>query len=137
MTNAKTMLENHPAKISADINSLADCIDECFHCSMTCNICADECLGEQNVMELQRCIRLNLTCADICLTTGKALSRISDRDWPLYRLQLESCITACRMCAEECGRHSRHHEHCRLCAESCRRCEEACVGLMRSMPVAA
>jgi hypothetical protein len=39
---------------------------------------------------------------------------------------LDACDEACRLCAEECGKHAQAMEHCRICAEACRRCAAAC-----------
>jgi hypothetical protein len=35
---------------------------------------------------------------------------------------LDVCATACRLCGEECERHSSRHEHCRISVDSCRSC---------------
>ena len=34
--------------------------------AQVCTACADACLGEDDVGELTRCIRLDLDCADLC-----------------------------------------------------------------------
>jgi hypothetical protein len=82
------------------------------------------------VVDLRRCIRLNLDCAEICAATGAVLSRQTMPDTSLIRAQLAACAEACRVCAEECERHAEMHEHCRVCAECCRRCEKACRALV-------
>ncbi len=82
------------------------------------------------VKELSRCIRLNLDCADICETTGRALSRQVGTDASVLRAFVQTCAEACRACGEECERHAEMHEHCRVCAEACRRCEQACNDLV-------
>jgi hypothetical protein len=48
-------------------------------------------------------------------------------------LQLQACAQACRSCADECGRHAKHMEHCRICAEACRRCAEACDAMVAAL----
>jgi len=58
------VIDAHPQPTRLDRDSLLRSIDECFDCSATCTSCADACLGEQNVQELVRCIRLNHDCAD-------------------------------------------------------------------------
>jgi len=133
----KPMFESQPQEMRMDMNAVAIGIDAAYDCAVTCAICADACLGEDNVKELVTCIRLNQECADVCEVTGRIMARYTDRDWALKRMQVESCIIACRMCAEECERHSRHHEHCRICAESCRNCERICTEMLRSVPVTA
>ena len=76
-----------------------------------------------------RCIRLCLD-ADVCIATGRMVSRQTDYEPETARAEVESCRQSCSTCAEECERHAQHHEHCRLCAESCRRCEAACTALL-------
>jgi hypothetical protein len=46
---------------------------------------------------------------------------------------LHACAAACRLCADECEKHAKMHEHCRICAESCRRCVSACEEAGRGM----
>lgn len=126
MAHIAEMLRTHPRASSANIPGLRECLEACYDCAQSCSSCADACLGEESVQELVRCIRLNLDCAEICLTTGDIMARLTEPDMALLRKQLEACIEACRVCGEECERHAQMHEHCRLCAEACRRCEQAC-----------
>lgn len=128
------ILKTHPQKPALESSVLMECIRECLACEQTCVSCADACLGEQNVTELRRCIRLNLDCADICNVTGRMLSRQQEPDLELLRQQVQLLALSCRKCAVECDRHAAHHEHCRVCAEACRRCEEACNRLVQSLP---
>lgn len=83
--------------------------------------------------ELRKCIRTCLDCADICLTTGKVLSRHTGYDANLTRVVLQACAAACRACGDECDQHAGMHEHCRICAEACRRCEQACTALLSGL----
>jgi hypothetical protein len=130
---ANEMLETHPWPGHVDRRVLAECIEECFACAQACTACADACLSEDGVSELQKCIRLNLDCADICDATGRVVTRRTEYDAPTSKAQLQSCQEVCRTCAEECERHTEHHEHCRICAEACRRCERACAQLIDAM----
>jgi hypothetical protein len=130
---AEPMLEAHPWPGHVDRDALARCIEACFECSQTCTSCADACLSEEQVVELRKCIRLNLDCADICEVTGRVLSRQTEYDAPTSKAQLQTCQEACATCAEECERHAERHEHCRVCAEACRRCEGACRELLDAM----
>ncbi|MGP4112253.1 four-helix bundle copper-binding protein [Streptomyces sp. 4N509B] len=133
-TAVKDMLETYPADLGGvDRGTLARCIEECFSCAQACTACADACLSEEAVSELTKCVRTNLDCADVCATTGRALSRHTGYDANLTRALLQACAQACKACAEECERHAAHHEHCRVCAEACRRCEQACQELFRSL----
>jgi hypothetical protein len=58
------ILKAHPSP-APDADTLARCVEECFVCAQSCTACADACLGEPDVADLTRCIRLNLDCADI------------------------------------------------------------------------
>jgi hypothetical protein len=51
----------------------------------------------------------------------------------VLRGAIELCALACQLCAEECDKHARHHQHCRICAEECRRCYQACVSALRTV----
>ena len=99
---------------------------ECFDRAATCTSCADACLGEQDVQELLRCIRINHDCADACATTGRILTRQTAPDVGVLRAAIQACAAACRACGEECEWHAEHHEHCRVCSRACGRCEQAC-----------
>lgn len=134
------MLTTHPKKPSLGEMGISDvfsCIRACFDCADACTVCADACLGEQMIQELVRCIRLNQDCADVCEATGKILTRQTEPSPTLTRSQLEACIIACRLCAEECEKHAQRHEHCRICAEACRRCEEECLRVLEKLPATA
>lgn len=135
MSHVQQMLDSHPRGSGVDGGALATCIEACFECAQTCTACADACLGEQGHLEhLVRCIRLNLDCADVCDTTGRVLSRLTEPEPALLQAQLRACAVACRACGEECERHAEGMgmEHCRVCAEACRRCAEACDRLLQA-----
>jgi hypothetical protein len=75
-------------------------------------------------------IRLYLDCADVCTVTAAVLSRQAEHDPIVTESLLGVCAAACRSCGDECERHARMHEHCRVRAEACRRCEQACRELL-------
>jgi hypothetical protein len=127
------LIESSPAKVDLDHATLAACVEACFACGQACTACADACLSEEHVAALRKCIRTDLDCADVCLATGKVLSRHTAYDAALTRAVLQACAQACRICGDECAQHAEMHEHCRICAEACRRCEEACTALLQSM----
>ncbi|GAA5534305.1 four-helix bundle copper-binding protein [Deinococcus aluminii] len=135
--DVQAMLQTHPQPQTLfDQGALAECIAACFDCAQTCTSCADACLGEQgHLTHLVHCIRLNLDCADVCGTTGRVLSRLTQPDQNVLRAQLQACVAACRACGDECERHARdmNMQHCAVCAESCRRCEQACQNLLGSV----
>lgn len=123
------MLATHPGGTRSNQSALVECIEACFDCAQACVACADACLGERDTGELARCIRLNQDCADLCTATGRVLSRQTASDPTLIQAMVQTCAIACRACAEECGRHAPHMEHCRICEEACRQCERACRSL--------
>ena len=83
--------------------------------------------------EMVRCIRLCLDCADVCEATGRIVTRQTQPDLRLIRAIVEPCATACFACAEECERHTAHHEPCRACAEVCRSCKKVCDDLLATI----
>jgi hypothetical protein len=129
----REMIEHHPQPPSLDLDVLLRCIEECLDCAATCTSCADACLGEEDVQELIRCIRLSLDCADSCDAASRILIRQTEPDLGVVRAAIQACAVACRACGDECDRHARHHEHCRICAEACRRCEQACDDLIAAI----
>jgi hypothetical protein len=135
MQTIEQMMSTTPNKPAADKNDLADCVDACVACELACIACADACLGEEHVAMLRKCIRLNLDCADICVTTGRLLSRLFETDADILRAQLEACARACASCGTECHRHGSMHAHCKVCGAACVRCEEACRKVLQELKV--
>jgi Domain of Unknown Function (DUF326) len=133
MSYAKQLLDTYPRTFNVDAGVLAATIDALGDCAQACTACADDCLSEQDVQELVKCIRLNLDCADVCVATARVASRQTEYDANVTRPLLEACASACKSCGDECERHARRHEHCRICAEACRRCERACRDLLAAM----
>jgi hypothetical protein len=127
------MLHTHPSAGQLDTDKLRECIEACYACAQTCTACADACLGEDKVADLAGCIRTNLDCADICATTGAALSRQTAPSAEVLTAFLEACASACKACGDHCEQHASMHEHCRVCAEVCRRCEQACRDLLATL----
>ena len=133
MHHVQEMIRTSPQPPVFDRDALAACIAACFECAQSCVACADACLGEtEHLQMLTRCIRLNQDCGDICVTTGRALSRGLAPDVELLTQAMNLCLSACERCGEECERHADMHEHCRICAESCRRCEQACQAALQT-----
>lgn len=133
MTQASAMLDTYPADLGrVNKQDLAMCIEACFDCTQTCTACADACLSEQMIMELTRCIRVNLDCADACDSTGRVLSRHTGYDANITRSMLQACAQACKSCGDECEKHA-HLQHCAVCAQACRRCERACRQLLAAL----
>lgn len=98
----------------------SDCIEACYRCADACDHCAVACLGEDNVTEMQRCIRLDMDCAAVCRLTAGVMARDSECHTLVCRL----CEKICTACAEECGKHQ--YDHCQECARQCRECARLC-----------
>lgn len=96
-------------------------IETLLACVLECENCATACLREEDVRMVARCIGLDRDCADICSHGARLLQRDSE----VAHEFLLMCEKICRMCAEECAKHS-HMEHCQRCAEACLKCAEAC-----------
>ena len=100
-----------------------DCIDACVASAVACSHCATECLKEEDVKMMAKCIQLDLECAAICRSAAEVMSLGSEYAHHLCRI----CADVCNACAEECEKHaSMGMEHCRECAEACRACAQAC-----------
>jgi cob(I)alamin adenosyltransferase len=127
--HGQTIMRSHPRASGKNLDSMIAAVQACFDCAQACTGCADACLAEDEVKMLLRCIRLNLDCADVCMTTGKMLSRQTEPDMSVVARQLEACIAACRSCGAECDKHAAHMEHCQACAAACHSCEQACQRL--------
>jgi hypothetical protein len=131
--HTQDMIATHPDVQGSVNQALIDAINEAYACAQACTSCADACLAEEMVAELRQCIRLNLDCAGVCAATGEVGTRRTGSNEEVIRKMLDACITACRLCGEECERHAKQHEHCRICAKSCRRCEAACQQALGTM----
>ncbi len=137
MSYARQMLETYPRDLNVDLGVLAATIDALNDCTQACAADADADLGEPNVAELVKCIRLCLECTDVCGATVGVVSRQAEYDANVATPLLEACVATCKSCGDECEQHARMHEHCRVCAEACRRCERACRELLAAMKLPA
>jgi hypothetical protein len=133
MSYARPLLDTYPRTFNVDAGVLAATIDALSDCAQACTACADDCLSEEMVAELVKCIRLCLDCADVCTATLRVVSRQTEYDANVTRSLLEACTVVCRSCGDECEHHAQLHAHCRVCAEACRRCEQACRELLAAM----
>jgi hypothetical protein len=133
MSYARQMLDTYPRALTLDASVLASAIDAITDCAQACIADTDADLGEQNITEMVSCIRLCLDCADVCTATAGVTSRPAGYDADVTKPLLEACVAICKSCGEECERHARMHEHCRVCAEACRRCEQACRELLDAL----
>ncbi len=133
MSYARQMLNTYPTALDVDADALAAAIDAINDCAQACVADTDADLAEQNLAEMVRCIRLCVDCADVCAVAARVISRPADYDPNVTKPLLEACVAMCRSCGDECERHARHHEHCRVCTEACRRCEQACRDLLDTL----
>ncbi len=131
MSFATALIDTHP-KDGMPQEVLADCIRACVDCTQACTACADACLGESDPKTLDRCIRLNLDCADLCQSAARIISRLTALDREMAIAALQASATACRICADECAEHA-GMEHCRICADACQACEQACQALIGAL----
>ena len=132
MSYARQLLDSYQGTVNADVTLLAAAIDAISDCAQACIADTDADLGEQDVTEMVRCIRLCQDCTDVCTATAAIISRPADYDPDVARPLLQACAAICKSCGDECERHA-HMQHCRVCAEACRRCEQACRELLDAM----
>jgi len=137
MSYARQMLDTYARDINVDAGLLAGTIDALNDCTQACIADTDADLSERNVAELVKCIRLCLECTEICSATAGVVSSQAEYDTKVTAPLLEACVAICKSCGDECERHARMHEHCRVCAEACRRCERACRDLLAALKVQA
>jgi hypothetical protein len=131
MTLVREMIAAHPRPSEIDAEVLARCIDELLTCAQTCVACADALLAEDDLAPLRRCIRLCLDCSDVCGTTWRLLSRMTEFVPGTASSLLQSCVTECETCGTECQMHAAMGmEHCRVCAQACEACAAACRDLL-------
>lgn len=97
-----------------------DCIEACNDCAVACHACAAECLREDDVKMMARCIALDVECAAICQLAMGSMARDGEFTAQICAL----CASVCDACGEECAKHDM--DHCQQCAEACRRCAQAC-----------
>ena len=133
MSYARQMLDTCPRAWTVDVGVLAAAIDALSDCAQACTADNAADLGEQDVTEMVRCIRLCLDCVDVCTATVGVTSRQAEFDPNVAKPLLEACVAICKSCGDECGRHARMHEHCRVCEQACRVCEQACRELLEAL----
>ena len=132
MSYARQLLDSYQGTVNMDVALLAAAIDAINDCAQACIADTDADLGERDVTEMVKCIRLCLDCVDVCTATAAVISRPADYDADVTRPLLQACVAICKSCGDECERHA-HMPHCQVCAEACRRCEQACRDLLDAM----
>ncbi|TVP70555.1 MAG: four-helix bundle copper-binding protein [Nitriliruptor sp.] len=121
-------------ELAVDGETLARSIDAFLACAAACTACSSACLAEDDVAQLKDCIATNDVCAAICEATATVAARLHKGSWTALRKQLEACLHASRVCADECREHAAQHDHCRGCAEACERAEKAAGMLLEAIP---
>ena len=66
MSYARQMLDTFSRTVNVDLDVLAAAIDAMSDCAQACTADNAADLGEHNLAEMVRCIRLCLDCADVC-----------------------------------------------------------------------
>ncbi len=101
------------------------CLRACSECAAACLQCMSDCLSDDHKQALDRCISLDMECAESCRL---AISSIA-----LGSHQMDAacarCADACLACAAEYAKHTL--KHCQRCAESCRKCAANCHAMVR------
>jgi hypothetical protein len=95
MSYAKQMLDSYSRTINVDNGVLAATIDALNDCAQACTADVDADLGEPNVSEMVKCIRLCLDCADVCAATVAHTSRLTEYNSRITKLLLEACAATC------------------------------------------
>jgi hypothetical protein len=129
MSYAKQMLDTYEHTLDVDAGVLAATIEALEDCAQACTADADANLGEPDVAEMVRCIRLCLNCGDICAAGAAVVSRPATAEVAVIEPLLAACAAICKSCGDECARHAQMHPHCRVCEGACRRGEQACKQL--------
>jgi hypothetical protein len=101
-------------------DKFASCIRACYDCALACNHCASECLQEQDVKAMARCIALDIDCAEICALAAATMGRGSE----MSKAICTACAEVCEACGAECDRHQM--KHCQDCARACQQCAQEC-----------
>jgi hypothetical protein len=99
MRYVRQMLDTYPRPPAVDAGLLAAAIEAASDCAQACTADTDADLGEQNLAEMVKCIRLCLDCADICTAIAGVLSRPAEFDANATRLLLGPARPSARAAA--------------------------------------
>lgn len=97
-------------------------IEELYFTAAQCTRCYDACHIEKDKKDLEKCMKLDEECAEICRLTAVRLEKNSENSDKYLKL----CSEICESCATECEKHA-DLEYCKKCAEVCRKCAEMCL----------
>ena len=96
--DTREMLTTFRVAIPLDLDAVAAVIDACLNCAQSCTSCADADLAEDDVDDLRRCVALDASCADLCETTARILSRPAQWDQFVVHRLLQACARLCADC---------------------------------------
>lgn len=133
MSYARQLLDTYQNHSRIDAGVLATAIDALSDCVQACTADVDADLSEGDLAEMAKCVRLCLSCTDVCAAALGVVSRPAEWDAGVARPLVQACVAICKSCGDECARHAPHMAHCRVCEESCRRCEKACRDLLAAI----
>jgi hypothetical protein len=126
MTTAKDILQSVTVEPAFDVSELATVLQALADLDRDSTACAvSMTAGGGGVLSATRAA---LDAADIAATAGRVLARGEAADLGVVKCVLEAAAVSAERCAEECGAHAEHSEHCRIHSESAGRA----AGLIRS-----
>lgn len=130
MNAVEQRLQAHPENAATDIHLLGTAIEHLYDASQSCTVCSDACLAEDDHDRLLGVVRLGQDCADVCLATGRMLSRQHKPNWELLRGALELAARTLDAAGSEANRHAPAYESCRRMMEDCNAAQGACNELL-------
>jgi len=106
-----------------------DCLKACNDCAVICNETFHYCLEHLKVghKEHDRSAQLTIDCQEFCRLSAELIARES----VMLGLACSACADACKVCAEECGRHN--DAQMKECFDACRACEKACRAMVENL----
>src|SRR6266480_6120117 len=104
MSYARQMLSAYPHQSRIDAGVLAGAIDALSDCIQACIADVDADLGESDLADMVRCVRLCVHCTDVCAATLGVVSRPAEYDANVTKPLVEACVAICKSCADECER---------------------------------
>ncbi|MBD0748087.1 hypothetical protein [Streptomyces sp. CBMA152] len=126
MLQTRELFESVTTATPLSSELLAQIVDVLAECEQAVTACAAGMLAEKDADELRAAISQDQDCADVTAATRRVLTRGSSHDPALLTAQVQACLIACRRSHDLCEQHTRHHEHCRLCADATGRAADTC-----------
>ena len=106
------------------------CAKACSDCQRACDSCATHCTHSLHEGKKEHLTTV-MSCQD-CATVCVAAAQIVSRGGPHSVLICECCEKACDQCGTACEKFP-DDKHMKSCAEECRRCEKACLAMIKHM----